>query len=248
MCSAAAADVELPLDQLEEVSGEEVAKLPAEKLQELRRLFPELNLQAQGLRLVSEAPPVLLLDGLLSEEESTALIESMRDKDGQFPDRLGQSNMPALPSWLGSAKTALRGIPVLDWLGNPTVRWTYRSRCLLDDVLKKVRSIYSLDVQSGAANIKHYRKDEWLPVHIDYNRATLMVYLNDVEEGGHTLFPTLGIKVKPGRGSALVWPNQPSLKHAGDRVLEGEKWILFYNWPAQQNWEYDDNFDFGDMA
>ena len=32
------------------------------------------------------------------------------------------------PGWLGPLRTAFRGVPVLDWLGNPTVRWTYRSR------------------------------------------------------------------------------------------------------------------------
>ena len=35
----------------------------------------------------------------------------------------------------------------------------------------------------------------------------------------------------------LVWPNQPPLKHAGDKVLDGEKWIMFYNWPAEQRLE-----------
>jgi len=72
----------------------------------------------------------------------------------------------------------------------------------------------------------------------------MLVYLNDVGEGGETVFPTLGFKVAATKGSALIWPNQPPLKHAGDRVVGGEKWILFYNWPGEQNWEYTDNFDF----
>ncbi|CAE8739055.1 unnamed protein product [Polarella glacialis] len=237
---------EMPLDQLVEVDGEYLTSLAPEKLVALQRMFPTLDVQQPGLRLVSEDPPIFILEDVISEETCALFVESMRGKDGQFPERLGQSNLPALPSWLGAAKTVLRGVPVLDWLGNPTVRWTYRSRLLLTDMLQKVTKDYGLDLLQGAANIKHYRQDQWLPVHIDYNHATMMAYLNDVGEGGHTLFPTLGIKVKPRKGSAMVWPNQPSLKHAGDRVTQGEKWVLFYNWPAEQNWEYDDNFDFND--
>ena len=36
---------------------------------------------------------------------------------------------------------------------------------------------------------------------------TFMVYLNDVEAGGDTEFPRLGVSVKPARGLALVWSN-----------------------------------------
>ena len=36
---------------------------------------------------------------------------------------------------------------------------------------------------------------------------TLFLYLNDVEEGGGTHFPELGITVQPKKGSALLWPS-----------------------------------------
>lgn len=34
---------------------------------------------------------------------------------------------------------------------------------------------------------------------------TVLVYLNDVHQGGHTWFPNLNISVKPKRGTALVF-------------------------------------------
>ena len=36
---------------------------------------------------------------------------------------------------------------------------------------------------------------------------TVFLYLNDVEEGGGTDFPDLGITVQPKRGRALLWPS-----------------------------------------
>lgn len=235
-------EIEYPLESLREVDGVPISTVPAEQLEAFRRAFPLVDVKDPNIYLINQEPPVFVMLNVLDDTECQAFIEAMRDKDGRFPERLGQSNLPPLPSWLSGVKNVFRGLPVLDWLGNPTVRWTYRSRVLLDSLVEKVRTKYGLDVERGAANIKHYRKDQWLPVHIDYNRATMLVYLNQVEEGGHTLFPTLGIKVRPIKGSCLVWPNQPPLKHGGDRVISGEKWIIFYNWPGDQNWdfEYDD--------
>ena len=37
--------------------------------------------------------------------------------------------------------------------------------------------------------------------------ATLLYYLSDVQEGGSTVFPSLGLAVHPERGSALFWYN-----------------------------------------
>ena len=36
---------------------------------------------------------------------------------------------------------------------------------------------------------------------------TFFLYLSDVEEGGETAFPMLGISVKPKKGKALLWPS-----------------------------------------
>lgn len=36
---------------------------------------------------------------------------------------------------------------------------------------------------------------------------TFFLYLSDVEEGGETSFPSLGIDVKPKKGKAVLWPN-----------------------------------------
>ena len=72
---------------------------------------------------------------------------------------------------------------------------------------------------------------------------TFFLYLSDVEEGGETNFPTLGIAVKPKKGRALLWPStlDSNLEtqdirtlHEAKPVIKGKKfaansWIHLYN-------------------
>jgi prolyl 4-hydroxylase len=58
--------------------------------------------------------------------------------------------------------------------------------------------------------------------------ATMIMYLNDDFEGGHTCFQHLGLTVQPKRGSALVYYYTPAepLIHCGEAVTSGTKFIL----------------------
>jgi prolyl 4-hydroxylase len=62
--------------------------------------------------------------------------------------------------------------------------------------------------------------------------ATLIVYLNTVEEGGETILPEIGLKIAPVQGNALYFAYTNSLNqvdsltyHGGNPVIRGEKWI-----------------------
>lgn len=60
--------------------------------------------------------------------------------------------------------------------------------------------------------------------------GTLIMYLNDPEEGGATVFPEVGLQFNPKAGSALFFsypvPAPESLSlHGGQPVIKGEKWI-----------------------
>jgi prolyl 4-hydroxylase len=68
--------------------------------------------------------------------------------------------------------------------------------------------------------------------------VTVLGYLNDVEEGGETGFPELGINVPPKKGDAVVFHNtlqndavthpkiNPRSLHGGMPVIKGEKWMV----------------------
>jgi hypothetical protein len=63
---------------------------------------------------------------------------------------------------------------------------------------------------------------------ITQRTATMIMYLNDDFEGGHTCFQHLNLRVRPKRGSALVYyytPTEPMV-HCGEAVVSGTKFIL----------------------
>lgn len=73
--------------------------------------------------------------------------------------------------------------------------------------------------------------------------ATVVMYLNDVAEGGGTVFPKLGIEAKPRRGNAVYFESvdafgqlDPRLLHAGAPVTQGEKWIAV-KWIRAEPWQ-----------
>lgn len=76
-------------------------------------------------------------------------------------------------------------------------------------------------------NIKDYRTIE--------KSWSIVFQLNDVELGGATAFPHVGVAVKPVKGSAIYWNNvlssgrmDDSTWHGACPVIMGEKWG-YYN-------------------
>ncbi|RFO98248.1 2-oxoglutarate-dependent dioxygenase [Rhodoferax lacus] len=72
--------------------------------------------------------------------------------------------------------------------------------------------------------------------------STLILYLNDVERGGETIFPSIHLTVVPKRGSAIYFEYcnasgqiDPSTLHGGAPVLSGEKWIAT-KWMRQRKY------------
>jgi prolyl 4-hydroxylase len=62
---------------------------------------------------------------------------------------------------------------------------------------------------------------------------TAMVYLNDVEGGGRTIFKDIGESVEPRAGRAVIWSSlkpdgeiDHQTMHEGSDVDAGEKWVI----------------------
>jgi prolyl 4-hydroxylase len=93
---------------------------------------------------------------------------------------------------------------------------------------------------------------DWFPVNTAYwaqerdrggQRAfTAMAYLNTVEEGGTTDFPSLKLRIDPNPGALLMWNNadadgvpNPWTLHAGMPVVRGVKYIIT-KWYRTKRW------------
>ena len=79
---------------------------------------------------------------------------------------------------------------------------------------------------------------------------TVFMYLNDVEEGGATNFPYLGIKNEAKLGRILIWPNamhsdaskmDERTAHEAQPVIKGVKyaanaWFHLYDFKTPNKW------------
>ena len=180
-----------------------------------------------------EEPLVVVLGSVLDDEECEALIQLSKDL-------LQRSK-------IGSTKE------VSDIRTSSGAFLTDVKNNILTRVEKRISAIMGIPIEHGEGlHILNYRPGQEYKEHLDYftptskaaknNRiSTLVLYLNDVEEGGTTFFPKLNLTVCPQKGMAVYFEyfyNDPILNeltlHAGAPVVKGEKWIAT-QWMRRQN-------------
>ncbi|PFH32018.1 oxidoreductase, 2OG-Fe(II) oxygenase family protein [Besnoitia besnoiti] len=86
-----------------------------------------------------------------------------------------------------------------------------------------------------------YEEGEFFSEHHDgqFRPVTMLLYLNDVAEGGETEFSNMGLKITPTQGCGLMWRNvcgpnnqiDPRVLHAALPPLKGQKYVVncFFN-------------------
>ncbi len=103
------------------------------------------------------------------------------------------------------------------------------------------------EAYTESSQVQHYKERNEFKLHYDWfdhihdknywkngqRTWTAMIYLNDVEKGGHTKFPKAGADLKPVMGQVVIWSNLDSsgrpdynTLHQGSPVKDGEKWIV----------------------
>ncbi|MDD1621343.1 MAG: 2OG-Fe(II) oxygenase, partial [Methylococcaceae bacterium] len=179
-------------------------------------------------------PDVVLIDQFLSDAECEDLIEQSRKK--------------LLPSAIVDPTTGDdRLIP------ERTSEGTYFQRgenAFIQGLERRISELMNWPVECGEGiQVLHYKAGAEYQPHFDYfpiqdsgsaphlakggqRVATLVMYLNDVTEGGETVFPDVGLSITPKRGSAAYFAYcnslgqvDPATLHSGAPVIAGEKWI-----------------------
>lgn len=129
-------------------------------------------------------------------------------------------------------------------------------------VEKRIASLLNIPAQNGEClTVSHYQigdeyyahHDFFPPEKSDYSlrlekggqrTCTMIMYLNDVEEGGEIYFPEVGFKCLPKKGGAIYFSyhNQRAqldctALHSSTRVTRGEKWVAT-KWFREKEYPY----------
>jgi prolyl 4-hydroxylase len=181
-----------------------------------------------------EQPLVVFLDNVLSDEECDALIERSKD-------RLSRSTTVDPASGQDS---------IIEARSSEGTFFPLNADPLIATIDARLSAIMNLPVENGEGlQILHYHTGGQYTPHYDYfapsdpgsathvanggqRVSSLVMYLNDVEDGGATVFPELKLTVGPKKGGGVYFEYCNSRNqldalslHGGMPVLKGEKWI-----------------------
>ena len=194
----------------------------------------EILLEGRTVRVVASLnlPRVVLLAGLLSDEECDALIAAARP-------RLARSL---------TVQTQTGGEELNPDRTSDGMFFNRGETELVRRIEARIAALVHWPVENGEGmQVLHYRAGAEYKPHYDYfdpaepgtptilrrggqRVGTLVMYLNDPACGGGTVFPDAGFEVMPQRGHAVFFSyDRPSpatrTLHGGAPVIEGEKWI-----------------------
>ncbi|MGG4411090.1 2OG-Fe(II) oxygenase [Niallia taxi] len=173
-----------------------------------------------------DEPLIVVLDNVLSDQECNKLIEFSKDN-------LKRSKI--ISSGEGEVND-IRTSSSMFFQGN--------ENDILEKLEKRISAIMCIPIEHAEGiQILKYTPGQEYKAHFGFfnsaskaaknNRiSTLVIYLNDVEEGGETYFPKLNLSISPKKGSAVYFEyfyNNEELNeltlHGGAPVIKGEKWV-----------------------
>ena len=124
--------------------------------------------------------------------------------------------------------------------------WVDPQHPLVDAINRRIAALTGIPLENQEPlQVLHYLPGERYVPHLDAfqpgskhlehggnRQATVLLYLNEVEGGGGTSFPELGLTVYPHTGLGVFFRSidaqggiLPKSLHTGDTVTAGEKWV-----------------------
>lgn len=177
-------------------------------------------------------PRVVVLGGVLSDEECDALIAAARPRMARSLTVQTQTGGEELnPDRTSNGMFFNRGESEL------ITRIEARIGRLLNWPVDHGEGIQVLHYHPGAEYKPHYDyfdpAEPGTPTILKrggQRLATLVMYLSEPARGGGTTFPDVGLEVAPQRGNAVFFSYDRPLPttrtlHGGAPVIEGEKWV-----------------------
>jgi hypothetical protein len=233
---------------------------------DLRRMFESVIDRFEDrytINVLSASPYILTIEDFLSNDEIRALIGTVkgwqRSTDSGEMNSLGQSG-----SKLSEGRTSSTSWCDGDCENNPHVTSVYKK---IEEVVNIPRDNFE------SFQVLRYELGQRYEPHHDYGTGdkysaagprilTFFLYLSDVDEGGETQFPAIGLSVKPKKGRAVLWPSvfdhdlhlrDARTMHEAQPIVSGKKfaantWIHLYNYVEASKWGCAGGADFTDPS
>lgn len=201
----------------------------------------------------SNPPWVITFDNFVSPEECDTLIELGYKTGYKRSEDVGKENLDGTVEGKKSKGRTSENA----WCSS---RNGCRREPMADLIHKRIAKVLGIPAENSEDfQILRYEVGQFYNTHHDYiphqrdrqcgpRILTFFIYLSDVEAGGGTNFPDLGITVNPKKGSALLWPSvldadpgevDPRTRHQALPVEAGTKfamngWIHLFNYVDPQ--------------
>ena len=182
----------------------------------------------EQLKVYHNKPLIFTIDNILTAEECNLIIEKCKDKMERA--QIGTGDKSKI------SKIRTGSSYFIKYLDDPELFEIFKKISLL---LKKPGRNFDPFFQ-----VIHYNPGEEYNVHIDpsvdrmkteniiHRKFTVLAYLNNVDGGGETEFPNLGLKIQPKQGRIVYFDNYnkknvcQDSRHRSLPVERGEKWAF----------------------
>lgn len=106
-------------------------------------------------------------------------------------------------------------------------------------------ALSALNQEGTRFGINKYYEKEFMGPHVDWNEFnseityTIVVYLNDDYEGGELYFvdPEIDIKIKPVKGSIVMFPSVLPYLHQSCEITAGRKMLITHHWKTNPKYK-----------
>jgi prolyl 4-hydroxylase len=207
--------------------------------------LPE-GVTADDVTVVSRDPWVITIDNFVTDEQRDAVIKETAGQFRRSTDTGAKDEHGVEEKVKSQGRTSTNAWCFDACSANPLVKSIYtRIEKLTGVEVGNYEQLQVLDYVDGQYYKEHHdahpeQKQDLAGLRI----LTVFIYFSDVEEGGHTAFPKLGLSVAPKKGRVLIWPSVKAedpteidwrTNHEAQPVIKGHKiaanaWVHMFNY------------------
>jgi len=214
---------------------------------------------------IADGPWVATLENFVTEEDGKAILGTVASQFARSTDQGSVDKYGEQSKIVSTSRTS----------ENAWCTGTCETHPSTVEVMSRIEKVTQIPTENYESfQVLRYQLGQEYRAHHDMSRTdnrlacgprvyTFFLYLSDVEEGGETEFPLIKrpsgttVRVKPTRGTALVWPSvhdadptaqDPRTRHAALPVKKGTKlaanaWIHQFDYAEPNIWGCTGAFD-----